>query len=100
MTNRSMTKESGFNTPLVFLGALAVLFFVLALSLFLQGGYLQSYDLQVQEKVYGGDDDPAAWAEGEQLDLLGEGVRWIDQEAGKVGMPIEDAKNLVVNKGL
>jgi len=100
MTSRSTTKGSGFNTPLVILGALAVLFFVLALSLFLQGGYRQSYNQQVQEKIYGSELDPAAELEREQKAILDEGVRWIDQEAGTVGMPIEDAKDLVVSKGL
>ncbi len=97
---KSGKNGSGFNTPLVFMAVLAVLFFVLALSLFLRGGYQQSYNLQVQEKIYNNEQDPAAALEGEQRAILDEGVRWIDQAAGKVGMPIEDAKDMVVKKGL
>lgn len=100
MANGSTRKESGFQAPLVIMGTVAVLLFVVALSLFLRGGFTKSYNMQVDEKVYGGSEDPAAWAEGAQRDVLSEGLRWVNQEEGKVGMPIDDAKALVLKKGL
>ena len=99
MANRSQEKGSGFNTPLVFLSALAVLLFVYALSLFLQGGFLTSYDLEYQAKVMQGGYEGTMAAEAEQRAILDAGYRWIDQENGKVGIPIEDAKDLIVSKG-
>lgn len=98
MANR-LEKGSGFNTPLVFMAALAVLLFVYALSLFLQGGFLTAYDLEYQVKVMQGEHTETMAAEAEQQAILDQGYRWVDQDKGKVGLPIEDAKTLVVNKG-
>ncbi len=54
--------ESGFNTPLVFLGALAVLLAVYALSLFLQGGFLKAQEMEKQYKIMNAPADEAVTA--------------------------------------
>ena len=77
---------TGFNTPAVVLGTLAVLIFVYALSLFVQGGFLKAQDILVQERTYGGDNTVAQAAEAEQQALL------------EQGLPIEDAKRLLVEQ--
>ena len=92
-------QKSGFNLPAVVLITLAVLLFVYALSLFLQGGFLKCQDMEFQAKVMNEENTVAAEQLAEQKAILDEGYRWIDQSNGKVGVPIEDAKALVVNKG-
>ncbi len=101
MTMAEATKEksSGFNTPAVVMCALAVVIFVYALSLFLQGGFNQAYDLEYQAKVWNTQGGPAADALADQEAILDAGYRWIDKANGKVGLPIEDAKALVVSQG-
>ena len=91
--------KNGFNTPAVVLISLAVLLFVYALSLFLQGGFLKCQDMERQVKVLNEDNTVANEQLAEQKAILDEGYRWIDQSNGKVGLPIEDAKALVVNQG-
>ncbi len=91
--------KNGFNTPAVVLISLAVLLFVYALSLFLQGGFLKCQDMERQAKVLNEENTVANEQLAEQKAILDEGYRWIDQSNGKVGLPIEDAKALVVNQG-
>ncbi len=91
--------KTGFNMTAVVLSTLAVLLFVYALSLFLQGGFLKCQDQEFQAKVLDAEDGVAAGQVAEQKAILDEGYRWVDQANGKVGVPIEDAKALVVNKG-
>lgn len=91
--------RTGFNTTAVVLITLAVLLFVYAMSLFLQGGFLKCLDLERQAKVMNEENTVANEQMAEQKAILDEGYRWIDQSNGKVGVPIEDAKALVVNKG-
>jgi hypothetical protein len=93
-------EKTGFNTTAVVLIALAILLFVYALSLFLQGGFLKSKDMEFQTKVMNSQDDVAVKHLAEQKAILDQGYRWVDQANGKVGVPLEDAKTLVVNKGL
>ncbi len=93
------TGKKGFNTPAVVLITLAVLLFVYALSLFLQGGFLKYQEVERQAKVMDEENTVALEQLAEQKAVLDEGYRWIDQSNGKVGVPIEDAKALVVNKG-
>ncbi len=93
--------ESGFQGPLIFLGALAVLFAVYAFTLFLQGGFLKAQELEKQYKIMEAPADEAVTAAtAEQQALLDNGVRWIDQDKGIVGMSIDDAKAALVNKGM
>jgi hypothetical protein len=93
--------ESGFNTPLVVLGTLAVLIAVYALSLFLQGGFLKAQEKEKQFKILEAPaDETVTAATAEQQDLLNGGVRWIDKDKGTVGMSIDDAKAALVNKGM
>lgn len=91
--------ESGFNTPLVVLGALAVIFLVYAFALFMQGGFLK---VQEMEKAYKIADAPADEtvqdAVAEQRAKLDAGYRWVNQEQGTVGLPLEDAKDQLVRK--
>lgn len=89
-------KGTGFNTFAVVAGVLAVLIFVYALSLFLQGGFLTTRNLEKEVKVMTPEDTVVQDALAQQNALLHEGIRWIDQEKGVVGMPIDDAKALLV----
>ena len=91
--------SSGFNTPAVVMITLAVLIFVYALSLFLQGGFNKAYDLEFQAKVLNTEGRAAAEALAEQQAILDAGYRWVDEANGKVGLPIDDAKALVVSQG-
>ena len=91
--------KSGFNTPAVVLITLAVLLFVYAISLFLQGGFLKCQEVERQAKVLNEENIVVNEQMAEQKAILDEGYRWIDQSNGKVGVPIEDAKALVVNQG-
>ena len=92
-------KKSGFNTIAVVPITLAVLIFVYAISLFLQGGFLKCQDMERQAKVLNEENTVANEQAAAQKAILDEGYRWIDQSNGKVGIPIEDAKALVVNQG-
>ena len=92
------SKKSGFDTFGVVILGLAVLIFVYALSLFLQGGFLKSRELEKEAKILTPVDTAVQDALAEQNALLLEGVRWIDKDKGKVGMPIEDAKALLVRQ--
>lgn len=97
MSQQRKDGESGFKTPLVVLSVLAVVFFVIAFALFMQGGFLKAQDLEKTAKIY---DAPAvetvAAAMAEQQAKLDGGYRWVDKEAGLVGMPIDDAKDQLV----
>jgi hypothetical protein len=91
-------KKTGFDTFGVVMLGLAVLTFVYALSLFLQGGFLASREIEKETKLLGPVDTEVQDALAEQNAMLLEGYRWIDKEQGKVGMPIEDAKALLVRQ--
>lgn len=90
--------KTGFNTPAVVLITLAVLLFVYAVSLFLQGGFLKCQDVERQAKVLNEENVVANEQMAEQKAILEKDLYWIDRSNGKVGVPIEDAKALVVNK--
>ena len=91
-------KKSGFNTLAVALSALAVLVMVWALSLFLRGGFLAAQALEYEAKVLAPVNEPVRMYEAEQQARLDEGYRWIDKEQGTVGVPIERAIELVVER--
>jgi hypothetical protein len=90
--------KSRFNTPAVVLGAAAVLVFVLALSLFLEGGWHAARRLEVEAKVYGAELPAVRDALAGQQAVLDQDYRWIDKEQGRVGVPIERAMELVVER--
>lgn len=92
------SKKSGFDTFGVVMLGLAVLVFVYALSLFLEGGFLHSQELEKEAKILTPVDTAVKDAQAEQDAMLLEGYRWIDKDQGKVGMPIEDAKALLVRQ--
>ena len=92
------TRESGFNTPAVVLIALAVLIFAYAFALFMQGGFLKAQEMEKEAKVLNQVDPKVKDALAEQNAILQEGYRWIDQEKGTVGMPIDAAKELLVEQ--
>ena len=94
----SENKNTGFNTLAVVTGALAVIIFVYAFSLFMQGGFLTAQALEKEAKVMAPSDDVVNEAVAEQNALLQGGYRWIDQDKGTVGMSIDDAKALLVEQ--
>lgn len=91
-------KETGFNTFAVVSIVLAVVIFIYGFSLFMQGGFQTALALEKEAKVMNSEDFKTRDALAEQEALLQEGVRWIDQEKGTVGLPIEDAKALLVKQ--
>ncbi|HPF69848.1 MAG TPA: hypothetical protein PLQ13_04180 [Candidatus Krumholzibacteria bacterium] len=91
-------KKTGFNTFAVAASAIAVLVVVWVFALFMQGGFLAARNLEVQSKVMAPVDQDVADFKGEQRALLGEGYRWIDKEQGVVGLPVERAADLVVER--
>ena len=97
-SNTSKAAGSGFDTLSVVLLTLAVVLFVFALGLFLQGGFLSAQKVDHRAKLdLSGDPDLAVHAAG-QKDLLHAEPAWLDPEAGTVSLPIETAKELLVKK--
>ena len=96
-TNEPRTK-SGFNTPAVVLLTLAGLLFVYALSLFLQGGFLSAQGVDHRAKLDLAGDPELEANLAQQQDLLDGQPMWLDQEAGKVAIPIDLAKELLVER--
>jgi hypothetical protein len=94
-------RKTGFNTPAVVLCGAAGGFFLFALALFLQGGFLAAQANEFEAKVYNAPgNEEARTAVAEQQAILDEKVRWLDEEKGTVVMPIEDAmEQLVKNVG-
>jgi len=93
-------KKTGFATSAVVLSGLAVIVFVYAISLFVQGGFNAAVSREYQAKVYDAEfSGDLAAAEATQKDILEGPVRWLDQEQGVVAMPIEQAMARVVESG-
>jgi len=83
--------RSGFDAPAVVLGGLAVIIFLYALSLFLQGGFLAAQKHQYDAKMLTPPDEPLAAHEAEQQALLDEAPRLVDEASGRWVMPVDDA---------
>lgn len=90
--------KSGFNTLAVVLSAAAVLAFVFALTLFLEGGWFAARGLEVEAKVYGAEMPAVHDALAEQQAILDQDYRWIDKDQGRVGVPIDRAMELVAER--
>ena len=90
--------KSGFNTLAVALSALAALILVWVLSLFLRGGFLAAQAREYDAKVLTPVNETVRMYEAEQQARLDEGYRWLDREQGTVGVPIERAIELVVER--
>ena len=91
--------KTGFNTPAVVLCGAAGVVFLCAMALFIQGGFLAAQANDYETKVYGAPgNEEALAAVAEQKAILGEQVRWLDEEKGTVVMPIEVAMEQFVKK--
>jgi len=90
--------KSGFNMLAVATSTVAVLVFVFVLALFLQGGFRAARNIEHEAKVLAPVDEVVADYGREQQAKLLEGYRWIDREQGKVGLPVERAVELVVQR--
>lgn len=90
---------SGFPTFAVVCSALAVLAVVFALSMFLEGGWLAMRSREYERKVLAPENTEVQEALAAQEAALDAGYRWIDQEAGKVGLPVDRAVELIVERG-
>lgn len=88
--------KSGFNTPAVLLCGLALIIFLYALSLFLQGGFLASQNQVRDTKILVPVNEPLQDALAEQRAILEEQPRWLDDQHTKACMPIEDAMARVI----
>ncbi|MBU2500026.1 MAG: hypothetical protein ABIK96_01295 [bacterium] len=90
--------KTGFNTPAVVFGGIAVVVFVYALSLFLQGGFLAAQALEYEKKQLTPPNEALLAAEAEQQALLEDGPRWLDEQQTKASIPIEAAMQRVIAK--
>lgn len=91
-------KETGFDVASVALLALAVLFLMYALYLFMTGGFLSAQQVDHARKLDLPGDPQLEAHDAMQLDLLTAQPAWLDREAGKVSLPIEAAKERLVEK--
>lgn len=82
---------NGFNGPAVVLCGLAALVFIVALSLFLQGGYLAAQKRETQAKTVTPVNEALLAAQAEHLARLQEAPRWLDEQKTKVVMPVDAA---------
>lgn len=89
---------TGFNTPAVVLLGLAALLFVYALSLFLQGGFLSAQGVDHRAKLDLAGNPGLEANLVEQNDLLTAQPMWLDQEAGKLSLPIDLAKRRLIEQ--
>ena len=90
-------KKTGFNTPAVVLCGLAAIAFVYAMSLFITGGWNAARNRELQAKIYNaGPIEQTQALLAEQQSRLDEKVRYLDEGAGVLCMPIDDAMERVV----
>lgn len=83
--------NNGFNAPAVVLCTLAGLVLVVALSLFLQGGFLASQALVTKRQTETPVNEPLRALEAEHAARLQEAPRWLDEQKTKAVMPIDAA---------
>lgn len=83
--------NNGFNAPAVVLCTLAGLIFVVALSLFLQGGFLAAQAIETKRKTETPVNEPLRAHEAQQEARLQEAPRWLDEQKTKAVMPIDAA---------
>lgn len=94
----SATNRSGFNTTAVAAGAITVMVLVWVLALFLEGGFLALRNREYEQKVLAPTDESVREYHAAQQEILDGDYRWIDKEQGTVGVPIERAIDLVVER--
>jgi hypothetical protein len=82
---------NGFSAPAVVLCSIAALVFIVALSLFLQGGYLAAQKRETQAKTVTPVNEVLRAAQAEQLARLQEDPRWLDEQKTKAVMPVDAA---------
>lgn len=91
-------RTTGFNTTAVVLLAVAAGILIWAFALFLQGGFLAAQAHEYAAKTYGPANEDVLDYRAEQQSILDEQARWLDQEQGTVVLPIDDAKEAIVQK--
>lgn len=91
-------KETGFDFASVAILALAVLFLMYALYLFMTGGFLSAQQVDHARKLDLPGDPQLEAHDAAQLDALTGQPAWVDREAGKVRIPIDIAKERLVRK--
>lgn len=92
----SAREKSGFNTAAVLLCGLALIIFLYALSLFLEGGFLASQARVRDAKLTGPVNEQLEAHRAEQRAILEDGPRWLDDQHTKACMPVEDAMRRIV----
>lgn len=90
--------KTGFATSTVVFGVVTTVLLLIAMTLFLQGGFQALQNRDYAAKIYGPVVTVADVHRAEQQAILNEGARWIDQDRGIVGLPIADAIDLFVAK--
>ena len=95
MSTESTPREGLALMQIVTAGLVFALITVVAILL-LEIGFYAMRDHEVARKATVS--EAAALLEAEQAARLTEGVRWVDRDAGRVGMPIETAMAAVVRR--
>ena len=88
--------QSGFNTFAVVCCGLAAVAFLFAAVFFLQGAFAGRQHAEVVAKVYEPVNEEVLLHTAEQEAILMEKPRYLDEESGKLCMPITDAMAQVV----
>lgn len=88
----------GSTAPAIVVCTLAAAAFLFAAALFLQGGFKAALAEEIEHKTLTPVDPEIEQALAEQQARLDEGVRWIDEEQGVVGLPIEAAIDALVKR--
>lgn len=91
--------KTGFNAPAVVLCTLAAVLFVVALSLFLQGGYLALQARQAKDATETPANEPLRALDAEHQARLQEAPRWVDEQKTRAVMPIDAAMNELAAQG-
>jgi len=98
MATAADNRKSGIATSTVVLCTLAVLIFVFALSLFLQGGFRAAQASEYETKVLTTANEAVEADAAEHRAILEEAPRWLDEEAERACIPIEDAMRRLVEE--
>jgi hypothetical protein len=88
----------GSTVPAIVVCTLAAAAFLFAAALFLQGGFNAALAQETEQKTLTPVDPAIEQALAEQQARLNEGVRWIDEEQGVVGLPIDAAMDALVKR--
>ncbi len=98
VSQHSNDKDSGFNTSAVVWCGAAFVIFMFAVSLFLQGGFRAVLAREYAAKFLAPENRAVRETLAGQQAVLEAQPRWLDKETGRVGIPIDLAKQIVIDR--